>query len=168
MESGSEGETVCCANQPLNEAYESEGELGWLTRGGGEEDSWTSSSSIIWRFGSSVMSVPLCGDTNHAVELHVVVKFYHRGAHELLAAQELAPELYHCRWEDDVEMVVVVIEFIKNGDCRPNSRITCAICTPSRCDVRSRRCTRKSGCLATCGAPNVLFEGDRVQLIDFD
>ena len=45
------------------------------------------------------------GHTNRTVELDVVVKFttsYHRGAHELLAAQKLAPELYHCRWEDDV------------------------------------------------------------------
>ena len=113
------------------------------------------------------------GDTNHAVELDVVVKFtpsYHRGAHELLAAQKLAPELYHCRWEDDVEMVVVVMEFIQHVDCARPAELPNHVRDLYTQSLRRaiKALHEKEWVFGDLRAPNVLFAGDRVQLIDFD
>jgi serine/threonine protein kinase len=112
-------------------------------------------------------------DANQSVELDVVVKFtpsYHRGAHELLAAQKLAPELYHCRWEDDVEMVVVIMEFIKNGDCARPAGLPEGM--RDRYVQSLRRAIKalheKEWVFGDLRAPNVLFADDGVRLIDFD
>jgi serine/threonine protein kinase len=113
------------------------------------------------------------GDANHAVELDVVVKFtpsYHRGAHQLLAAQKLAPELYHCRWEDDVEMVVVIMEFIKDGDCPRPAELAHDVRDLYTQSLRRaiKALHEKEWVFGDLRAPNVLFAGDQVRLIDFD
>ncbi|KAF9447623.1 hypothetical protein P691DRAFT_106247 [Macrolepiota fuliginosa MF-IS2] len=111
-------------------------------------------------------------DMDDTAELDVVVKFthsYHGGAHKLLAAQKLAPVLYHCRWEKDVEMIVVIMEFVKNGDCIPD------MLPSDRRDVYNKSLQRavetlhgKQWVFGDLRAPNVLFAGEGVRLIDFE
>lgn len=53
------------------------------------------------------------------ISASVIVKFtprYGHDAHKLLAKQSLAPALYYCAYEETIQMVVVIMEYIDGDD----------------------------------------------------
>ncbi|RDX41679.1 hypothetical protein OH76DRAFT_1318718, partial [Lentinus brumalis] len=104
----------------------------------------------------------------------VVVKFadtYCKDAHELLAHQSppLAPKLWHCAWEEQVSMYVVIMDYL----AEPATRMVDAPDAVKRTHLESLRTAVETlhahgWVVGDLREQNVFLCGDSVQLVDLD
>lgn len=98
----------------------------------------------------------------------VVVKFayaYDRRAHDLLATVKQAPRLWHCAYEETVGMWVVVMDYVEGKMADAVLREPAHVAS-----LRAALTTLHHGgyVFGDLRRPNVLVDGERVMLIDFD
>ena len=99
----------------------------------------------------------------------VVVKFafsYGEEGHRLLAARGDAPKVYYCKYESDVGMWVIVMEFLVGFSPSVGARLTPA-------DSRSLKAAldalhEKDLVFGDLREPNIIITRDKLKLLDLD